>query len=205
MIVFELFYLSFLKSAVSSGAHTRPRSSATTHTLPSTLLFRSKIAQKASRKIARSPLTSLPSMRLSGNATTPSKKSAPTHRRMMKGKLKMQISSILPKYIHVMFFKINKKIGVSCSQGAPINVKCLDWPETVCSTRYMSTPPINPNEINTSGAVEHHHHQIGETKCEIVSVRICAPTNCGMVPSGTEKCHNKTVVSIVEIPEEVIM
>ena len=45
--------------------------------------------------------------------------------------------------------------------------------------------------------------QIGETKCEIVSVRICAPSNCGMVPSGTEKCHNKTVASIIEVPEEV--
>ena len=103
-----------------------------------------------------------------------------------------------------MFLK-SVKNWFSRSQAAPSNVKCLDWPETVCSTRYMPSPAINPNEINTSGAVEHHHHQIGETKCEIVSVRICAPTNCGMVPSGTEKCHNKTVVSIVEIPEEVMI
>ena len=79
-------------------------------------------------------------------------------------------------------------------EGEPIEgTVCKDWPETYCTTKYIQS---NLTNVETKF--------VGDTKCERIQTRVCIPVNCAMVP-GEEQCHDESVPTIQELPEEVRM
>lgn len=68
---------------------------------------------------------------------------------------------------------------------------CKTWFESVCNTTY-----------NDPRAEEEGREAKPQTWCEKMPRKICAPDNCKMEP-GEEICHDKTLQSTVQKPEEV--
>ena len=64
--------------------------------------------------------------------------------------------------------------------------ECRDYHETSCTTRYVEKSPGK---------------FVGDTACENVPVNYCTSQSCSMVP-GAQECHDKTVTSVVDHPEE---
>merc|ERR1712156_566288 len=65
-------------------------------------------------------------------------------------------------------------------------MKCKEVFETECVTKYEG---------------QENSKHLGVTECRKVPVTLCANTACEVV-EGSEKCHNKTITTITEVPEE---
>ena len=74
----------------------------------------------------------------------------------------------------------------SCSSPETGSEECREYHETSCTTRYVEKSPGK---------------FVQDTSCERVPVRHCADESCRMV-AGPQECHDKTVVSLVDQPEE---
>ena len=66
------------------------------------------------------------------------------------------------------------------------DVICKTVFESACSTRYIEKRPGK---------------FVGDTKCEKVAKELCGRDTCQFVP-GPEECHNKTLVTALDVPEE---
>jgi len=64
--------------------------------------------------------------------------------------------------------------------------ECKTYYETSCTTRYVEKSPGK---------------FVGETSCEKLPIELCGQ-GC-RVTEGEEECHDKTVVSLLDVPEEV--
>ena len=73
--------------------------------------------------------------------------------------------------------------SVCNGQGADI---CETLYETSCTTRYIEKQPGK---------------FVGDTKCEKLPLEICG-AGC-VVEEGPEECHDKTLTSLIDVPEEV--
>ncbi|QQP53221.1 Putative LOC101165754, partial [Caligus rogercresseyi] len=72
------------------------------------------------------------------------------------------------------------------------NLICKTVFETECSTRYV--------EKRQNGESKEKKY-VGLTACKKLPVELCGSQFCDFVP-GEETCHNKTVTSIIPVPEE---
>ncbi len=80
--------------------------------------------------------------------------------------------------------KCNRPLIKVCNgQGKDI---CKTVYESSCSTRYLEK---NPGKF------------VGDTRCERVPVEICG-AGC-VAEEGPEECHDKTLTSLIDVPEEV--
>ena len=80
--------------------------------------------------------------------------------------------------------KCYKPLVKVCNGQGP--EECRTVYESSCSTRYIEKQPGK---------------FVGDTSCEKLPIEICG-AGCTTQP-GTEECHDKTVVSLLDVPEEV--
>lgn len=66
------------------------------------------------------------------------------------------------------------------------NRKCKTFFESSCTTRYVEKSPGK---------------FVGDTSCEKLPIELCGE-GCSMEP-GQKECHEKTVVTVIDVPEEV--
>ena len=74
----------------------------------------------------------------------------------------------------------------SCSRPETGAEECREYHETSCTSRYVEKSPGK---------------FVQDTACERIPVTRCADESCQMV-AGPQECHDKTVVSLVDQPEE---
>ena len=80
--------------------------------------------------------------------------------------------------------KCYKPLEKVCNGQGPD--ECRTVYESSCTTKYVEKQPGK---------------YVGDTKCEKLPVEICG-AGC-ITEEGPEECHNKTVTSLIDIPEEV--
>jgi len=80
--------------------------------------------------------------------------------------------------------KCYRPVEKTCDGTGPL--ECRTVYESACSTKYVEKQPGK---------------FVGDTKCEKLPVEICG-NGCSYT-EGTEECHDKTVASVVDVPEEV--
>merc|ERR1739844_391072 len=76
----------------------------------------------------------------------------------------------------------------------PLEKECNGQGEDICQTVYESA-------CTTKYVEKQPGKFVGDTNCEKLPVEICG-AGCVTV-EGTEECHDKTVTSLVDVPEEV--
>jgi len=79
-----------------------------------------------------------------------------------------------------------RKLRFKKDTGGGGNKKCKTFFESSCTTRYVEKSPGK---------------FVADTSCEKLPVELCGQ-GCRMEP-GQEDCHDKVVVSVVDVPEEV--
>jgi len=79
-----------------------------------------------------------------------------------------------------------RKLRFKKDTGGGGNKKCKTFFESSCTTRYVEKSPGK---------------FVADTSCEKLPVELCGQ-GCQMEP-GQEDCHDKVVVSVVDVPEEV--